>query len=85
MRLNFAKIIAINLTFLFFFNLTFSDEFIYPKKKPILSEEIIEKKISKNILIPLKKPKKIPIKKPVKKIKKIEKKRDIDYNWYYFT
>ena len=74
MRLNFAKIIAINLTFLFLSNLTFSDELIYPKKKPILSEEIIEKKISKNIIIPLKKPKKIPIKKPVKKSKKIEKK-----------
>ena len=55
MRLNFAKIIAINLTFLFLSNLTFSDELIYPKKKPILSDEIIEKKISKNILIPLKK------------------------------
>ena len=72
MRLIFAKIIAINLTFLFLFNLTLSDEIIYPKKKPILSEEIIEKKISKNILVPLEKPKKIPLKKPIEKSIKIE-------------
>ena len=53
----FTKIIGINLLFLFVFNLALSDEIIYPKKKPILSKEIIEKKISKNLLIPLKKPK----------------------------
>ena len=64
----FTKIIGINLLFLFVFNLALSDEIIYPKKKPILSKEIIEKKISKNFLIPLKKPKKIPLEKP-KKIK----------------
>ena len=64
----FTKIIGINLLFLFVFNLALSDEIIYPKKKPILSKEIIEKKISKNLLIPLKKPKKIPLEKP-KKIK----------------
>ena len=49
MRLIFTKIIAINLTFLFLFNLTLSDEIIYPKKKPILSEEIIEKNQSKEL------------------------------------
>ena len=44
MKLFFSKIIAINLTFVFLFNLSFSEEIILPKKKPILSKEVIEKK-----------------------------------------
>ena len=75
MRILFTKLIAINLTFLFFFNLSLSEEIIYPKKKPVLSKEVIEKKISKNIVLPIKKPKKIPLKKPLKKITKIKEKK----------
>ena len=75
MRPFFTKIIAINLTFLFLFNLSFSEEIILPKKKPILSKEVIEKKISKNILIPLKKPKTTPLKKPIDLTKKSEEKK----------
>ncbi len=48
----------------------FSDEKnIFPKKKPILVPEIKEKKVSKNILLPLKK--------PVKKNKKESKKAEV--------
>ena len=42
---------------------------IYPKKKPILVPEIKEKKLSKNILL--------PIKKPAKKDKKESKKENL--------
>ena len=70
-----TKIIAINLLFIFSFNLSLSGEIIYPKKKPVLSKEIIEKKISKNLLIPPKKPTKLPIEKPkIIKEKKVDKK-----------
>ncbi len=75
MRSIFTKILAINLLLLFFINLAISEEIIYPKKKPILSKEIIEKKISKNLLIPLKKPLKIPLVKPKEIKKKIEEKK----------
>ena len=75
MRSIFTKILAINLLLLFFINLALSEEIIYPKKKPILSKEIIEKKISKNLLIPLKKPVKIPLVKPKEIKKKIEEKK----------
>ena len=59
MKLILAKIIAINLLFLSFVIFSSYAEIIYPKKKPILSNEIIEKKISKNILIPKKKTNKV--------------------------
>ena len=42
---------------------------IFPKKKPILVPEIKEKKLSKNILL--------PVKKPAKKDKKESKKEEI--------
>ena len=76
MRSFSTKILVINILFLFVFNLAISGETIYPKKKPVLSKEIIEKKISKNLLIPLKKPKKIPLKKP-KKIKNEKKEKKL--------
>ena len=50
-----AKILAINLLFLSCAIFSYSDEIILPKKKPNLSSELIEKKVSKNILIPKKK------------------------------
>ena len=59
-----AKILAINLLFLSCAIFSYSDEIILPKKKPNLSSELIEKKVSKNILLPKKKPIKLPIKKP---------------------
>ena len=46
---------------------------IFPKKKPILVPEIKEKKLSKNILLPIKK----PIKKDKKKTKKEETVKEI--------
>ena len=76
MRSFSTKILVINILFLFVFNLAISGENIYPKKKPVLSKEIIEKKISKNLLIPLKKPKKIPLEKP-KKIKNEKKEKKL--------
>ena len=52
----------------------FSDEKnIIPKKKPILVPEIKEKKVSKNILLPLKK----PVKKDKKETKKVEVVKEI--------
>ena len=52
----------------------FSDEKnIFPKKKPILVPEIKEKKVSKNILLPLKK----PVKKDKKETKKVEVVKEI--------
>ena len=76
MRSFSTKILVINILFLFVFNLSISGETIYPKKKPVLSKEIIEKKISKNLLVPLKKPKKIPLEKP-KKIKNEKKEKKL--------
>ena len=71
-----AKILAINLLFLSCAIFSYSDEIILPKKKPNLSSELIEKKVSKNILIPKKKPIKLPIKKPKKK-KNIQKEKKV--------
>ena len=50
------KIIALNIVFFFAIQIAFSGEFVFPKKKPNLSLEILEKKISINILFPPKKP-----------------------------
>ena len=72
----YIKLIAINIVIFFSFQSTFADTLIYPKKKPILSPEILEKKILKNILIPPKKPFQIE-KKEIAKIKKNTKKEKI--------
>ncbi len=50
------KIIVLNIVFLCSIQLASSQENIIPKKKPDLSVALIKKKISKNILIPVKKP-----------------------------
>ena len=71
-----AKILAINLLFLSCAMFSYSEEIILPKKKPNLSSELIEKKVSKNILLPKKKPIKLPIKKPKKK-KNIQKEKKV--------
>ncbi len=67
------KIITLNIVFLCTVQLAFSQENILPIKKPVLSAEIIEKKISKNILIPLKKPILVPKEKITEIKKKISK------------
>ena len=77
-----AKILAINILFLSCSIFSYSEEIIFPKKKPILSNEVINKKVSKNILVPKKKPIKLPIKKPkgkkeILKEKKITKTKGI--------
>ena len=76
MKLILAKILAINLLFLSCAIFSYSEEIIFPKKKPALSSEIIEKKVSKNILLPKKKPIKLPIKKPKEK-KSVLKEKEI--------
>ncbi len=74
------KIIALNIVILLTFQLSFADNFIYPKKKPSLTLENLEKKISKNIIIPKKKPAivKKQKKKVIEKTKIIKKISKID-------
>ena len=48
-------LIGLNIVILLSFQLTYSEILIYPKKKPILSSETLEKKILENVLIPPKK------------------------------
>ena len=66
------KIVILNIFFLCAVQLAFSQENLLPIKKPVLSAEIIEKRISKNILIPLKK----PILEQKEKITEIKKKKE---------
>ena len=72
MKNKLFNFIALNIVILLNFQITFADTSIYPKKKPILSEEILEKKISKNLL-----PQKKPILIDKEKIEKIIKKKKI--------
>ena len=72
----YIKLIAINIVIFFSFQSTFADALIYPKKKPILSSETLEKIILKSILIPPKKPLQIENKEIVK-VEKITKKEKI--------
>ncbi len=72
------KILAINVVFLTIADLALANEIIIPKKKPQLSNEVIQKKIIKSTLIPLKKPSTKKIEKILKKKgKKIPKKSDL--------
>ena len=72
MSIRAIKIFILNIVFCCTVQLAFSQEYILPIKKPILTEEIIKKKISKNILIPIKK----PILKQKEKITEIKKKKE---------
>jgi len=72
MSIKAIKIFILNIVFCCTVQLAFSQEYILPIKKPVLSEEIIKKKISKNILIPIKK----PILVPKEKITEIKKKKE---------
>ena len=55
MTIKTIKILAINIVFLSIIQFAISDEIILPKKKPQLSDEVIQKKIIKGILVPPKK------------------------------
>ena len=72
MSIKAIKIFILNIVFCCTVQLAFSQDYILPIKKPVLSAEIIKKKISKNILIPLKK----PILVPKEKITEIKKKKE---------
>ena len=54
MMIKNLKIIALIIVFLLSIRFSHSNESIIPKKKPTLAIEILEKKISKNFLIPQK-------------------------------
>ena len=69
MLIKSIKIFAINIVFLAIAEFAISGEIIIPKKKPQLSNEVIQKKITKSTLVPLKKP-------DTKKIEKIVKKKE---------
>ena len=64
------------ITFINFNNASAEDVTIIPIKKPSLTDEEISKKLSKNIIKPLKKPKKT--KKIIVKEEKILKKKDVE-------
>ncbi len=55
MKNKLLNLLVLNIVFLLIFQLSFVNASIYPKKKPVLSKEILEKKLSKNLL-PKKKP-----------------------------
>ena len=75
MVIKIIKIFAINVVFLAIAEFVFSNEIIIPKKKPQLSKEVVQKKIFKGTLVPLKKPvtkkKEEIVKKKEKKVSKI--------------
>jgi len=56
MSMKAIKIIILNIVFLCTVQLAFSQDYILPIEKPVLSAEIIKKKIKKKFLIPQKKP-----------------------------
>ena len=75
MPIRAIKIVAINIVFLAIVHFAISEEIIIPKKKPELSDEIIQKKIIKGELIPLKKPITQDLEIISKEIESITKKR----------
>ena len=52
MNIKTIKILAINIVFLGIIQIAISNEIILPKKKPQLSDDVIQKKITKGILVP---------------------------------
>jgi len=71
------KILILNIVFLTIIHICLADTLIIPKNKPILSKELIKKKISKGILIPPIKPTNV-IKKTIKKTVEKKKSNKID-------
>ena len=76
MSMKAIKLLLLNIVFLCTVQLAFSQQNIIPKKKPVLSAEIFEKKISQNVLIPQKKPILIP-KAKMTEIKKVKEDKKI--------
>ena len=75
MKYKLIKHIVLNIVFLLIFQLSFADNLILPKKKPLISKQELNESKIKNILIPKNKPNKL--KKIVNKIKKKEEKEKV--------
>ena len=75
MKYKSIKLIVLNIVFLLIFQLSFADNLILPKKKPLISKQELNESKIKNILIPKNKPSKS--KKIVNKIKKEEEKEKV--------
>ena len=73
MKYKSIKLIVLNIVILLIFQLSFADNLILPKKKPLISNKLLNESKIKNILVPKKKPGKS--KKIVEKTNEEEKKK----------
>ena len=73
MKYKSIKLIVLNIVILLIFQLSFADNLILPKKKPLISNKVLKESKIKNILVPKKKPDKS--KKIVEKTNEEEKKK----------
>ena len=73
MKYKSIKLIVLNIVILLIFQLSFADNLILPKKKPLISNKVLKESKIKNILVPKKKPGKL--KKIVEKTNEEEKKK----------
>ena len=73
MKYKSIKLIVLNIVILLIFQLSFADNLILPKKKPLISNKLLNESKIKNILVPKKKPGKL--KKIVEKTNEEEKKK----------
>ena len=56
MKYKSIKLIVLNIVILLIFQLSFADNLILPKKKPLISNKLLNESKIKNILVPKKKP-----------------------------
>ena len=73
MKYKSIKLLVLNIVILLIFQLSFADNLILPKKKPLISNKVLKESKIKNILVPKKKPDKS--KKIVEKTNEEEKKK----------
>ena len=73
MKYKSIKLLVLNIVILLIFQLSFADNLILPKKKPLISNKVLKESKIKNILVPKKKPGKS--KKIVEKTNEEEKKK----------
>ncbi len=73
MKYKSIKLIVLNIVILLIFQLSFADNLILPKKKPLISNKLLNESKIKNILVPKKKPGKL--KKIVEKTNEEQKKK----------
>ena len=59
MKYKSIKLIVLNIVILLIFQLSFADNLILPKKKPLNSNKLLNESKIKNILVPKKKPGKL--------------------------